>query len=96
MQVLTGHENYVYAVAALPNGRLASGSDDETVRVWDVETGECVQVLTGHDDWVWDVETGECVQVLTRHDDTVHGVAALPDGRLASCSDADKTVQVWD
>ena len=28
--------------------RVVSGSDDMTVRVWDVETGECLKVMEGH------------------------------------------------
>ena len=36
-------------------GRPASGSGDKTVRIWDVDTGGCVQVLTGHGDWVYEV-----------------------------------------
>jgi WD40 repeat protein len=31
---------------------LASGSDDRTVRLWDVATGECIQTLKGHEDCV--------------------------------------------
>ena len=32
-----------------PDGKtLASGSDDKTVRTWDVMIGECVHVLNGH------------------------------------------------
>jgi WD40 repeat protein len=31
---------------------VASGSDDNTVRIWRVATGECEQVLEGHADWV--------------------------------------------
>ena len=30
--------------------RIASGSDDKTVRVWDVATKECVATLEGHTD----------------------------------------------
>ena len=46
---LLGHSSYVRAVAFSPDGtRLASGSDDKTVKVWDASTGEAVQTLQGH------------------------------------------------
>ena len=28
--------------------KIASGSDDKTVRVWHVETGECIKTFEGH------------------------------------------------
>ena len=32
-----------------PDGRrVVSGSEDKTLKVWDVETGECVATLEGH------------------------------------------------
>ena len=46
--ILEGHENYVWAVAALADGRLASGSDDRTIRLWDVQTGKELARLEGH------------------------------------------------
>lgn len=52
-QVFAGHTSGVYALALSPNGAdLASGSGDDTARVWNAATGECVQVLTGHGDSV--------------------------------------------
>jgi len=29
-----------------------SGSEDKTVKVWEISSGDCVQTLSGHDDYV--------------------------------------------
>ena len=57
--VLRGHEDAVSEVAWDPAGRrVASASSDNTVRVWDGETGGELSVLCGHEDAVigvaWD------------------------------------------
>jgi len=50
-KVLRGHKGEVNFVAVTPDGRLAvSGSFDNTVRVWDLESGKCVSTLEGHTD----------------------------------------------
>ena len=38
----------VYALAALPDGRLVSGSDDKTIRLWDLKTVAEAARLRGH------------------------------------------------
>jgi WD40 repeat protein len=35
---LTGHTNQVHALIELPNGDLASGSADETIKIWDLKS----------------------------------------------------------
>ncbi len=49
---LEGHTYWVSALCVLPDGRLASGSGDNTIRVWDVKTGAESARLEGHTDWV--------------------------------------------
>lgn len=46
---LTGHTARVYSLAWSPDGRfLASGSGDNTIRIWDAESWQTGQVLTTH------------------------------------------------
>jgi cytochrome c len=49
IKTLTGHELGVNAVAFTPDSRrVVSASGDETVRVWNLESGEALQVIRGH------------------------------------------------
>lgn len=49
VRVLRGHVRGLEAVAFSPDGRLiATGSDDKTIRLWDITTGKVVRTLEGH------------------------------------------------
>eukprot|EP01052_Picozoa_sp_SAG31_P032350 SAG31_NODE_3539_length_4144_cov_3.302101_1_plen_1330_part_01 len=56
LHTLEGHSGDVSSVAFDPSGgTLASGSSDQTVKLWDVASGECLRTLEGHSDGVWSV-----------------------------------------
>jgi WD40 repeat protein len=49
LHTFAGHTRRVCAVTLTPDGRLAiSGSDDNTLKVWDLESGNELMTLTGH------------------------------------------------
>ena len=57
-RILNGHTNWIYSVVFSPEGDVvASGSLDNTVRLWDVMTGDCLQTLS-HADFVLSVVYG--------------------------------------
>ncbi len=48
-QILRGHTGAINRIAWSPDGRyLASPSDDNTIRIWDVSEGKCISILEGH------------------------------------------------
>ena len=52
IRTLTGHARYILSLVYLPDGLLASGSDDKTIKIWNIETGMCIKTLEGHEEWV--------------------------------------------
>ena len=49
LRMLAGHHSDVSTVLWHPNGDLlASGSDDRTIRLWDVRDGRPRRILVGH------------------------------------------------
>ena len=53
LKTLEGHLETVNSVAFSPDGtKIISGSADNTVKIWNANTGECIKTLEGHSEYV--------------------------------------------
>jgi WD40 repeat protein len=82
LYALTGHTGTVRAVALAPNGRIAaSGSGDQSVRLWDTLTGRELRTLLGHRGQVETVAfSPNGTQLLSGGDDKILRVWDLNSG----------------
>jgi len=115
MMTLTGHSNWVRAMAIVPEqSRIWSGSDDATIRVWDtragtestlihVREGVVSMLRVGDQIWagtrgnsikVYNADSLELVQTLTGHKGWVNCLAVV--GEHVWSGSADRTLRVWD
>ncbi|KAJ3217881.1 hypothetical protein HK099_005307 [Clydaea vesicula] len=61
-----GHQGNVKCVGFVGDdgNMLMSGSSDNTVRIWDTESSNCLGVLEGHSSRVWDVDSNKSGEMV--------------------------------
>ena len=66
LNVLKGHTRAVISIKKLSNDHLISASWDETIKLWNSNSGECLRTLLGHENSV------NCVELLS-NEKTISG-----------------------
>jgi len=62
---LKGHTTWVWSIKFSPLGKIiASGGEDQTMRIWDVSTGQCLQILKEHTSAILSISFSPNGQIL--------------------------------
>jgi WD40 repeat protein len=70
LRTFGGHERTVNAVAVFPDRRrMVTGSDDRTLRLWDLETGVVLKKMEGHSNRVRALAVSRDGQIIASGDD---------------------------
>jgi WD40 repeat protein len=79
---LQGHTDIIKCITVLANGFIVSGSRDQTLRIWNVYTKTCKNILAGPGG----------------HTDSVSCVTSLPNYpvELIISGSYDRTIKIWD
>lgn len=109
-RILAGHGERVRNIAVSPDGsRIASAGGDQTVKIWDAETGENLLTLSGHEGFVEAVKfspDGHHVATASRdrtvkywyiegHTGAVTSIAFSPNGGTLATGSSDYTAKLW-
>ena len=78
-----GHQDSVLSVAFSPDGQtLASGSYDETIRIWNLTTGKLINTLSEH-------------STSPGHTNGVWSLAFSPQGNTLVSGDENGVIKIW-
>ena len=82
LRTLEGHAAAVSSVAVSPDGiTLASGAQDDTVRIWDITSGHSISVFVGHAAAVSSVAFSSDGLTLVSANDTIVHIWNVASGR---------------
>ena len=52
LHILTGHTNVIYCTVFMSDDKVATGGQDNAIRIWDVASGKPLKLISDHSNWV--------------------------------------------
>ncbi|ETO11946.1 WD-40 repeat protein [Reticulomyxa filosa] len=99
LQVFDGHNGWIGGIEFSPfnGGRyLCSGSGDDTIRLWDVETSKSLHAFNKHKSGVWCVAISP-LQSNNNNNNKKNNIGIIGGNGYTICSGSwDKTIRIWD
>ncbi|TKS74397.1 WD repeat-containing protein 47 [Collichthys lucidus] len=100
LHALSGHTGHILTLYTWGGWMIASGSQDKTVRFWDLRVPSCVRVVgtTLHGSEIFKLQliTANILLINTHTGSAVASVAVDPSGRLLATGQEDSTCMLYD
>lgn len=96
IKVLEGHKRFIVSINRNIEGTLiVSSSIDGTIKIWDVETGKCIQTLNQHNKWSYSVAfSPDNTKVISASSDKTVKIWDLNSGKCIKTLSGHRG-QVW-
>ena len=63
------HKGRINCLIKLSNGNVASGGQDTTIKIWNIEKNELISTLEGHKSIIWEIKELENNKLISASDD---------------------------
>lgn len=63
------HKGRINCLIKLKNNQVVSGSQDKTIKIWDIEKKECLYTLEGHTSIIWEIKSLTKNRLISAADD---------------------------
>ena len=95
--ILKGHVNFINSISLSPDGKyLASASQDDTIRIWDTDTGACLNILEKPSSMYKSNFKYEALDGLVVCTQGFNSITYSPDGKMIVATGSGNQINVWD